>query len=88
MRIVTLKETNLHKKIKFRKMKLPKNRIDPEKDTGDLKNDFVEYKKKEFKKDYGLLSQEVYPQKKMHVSNKKPTVSKSQVKSLFGKYEK
>lgn len=42
-------------------MKLPKNRIDPDKDTGDLKNDFVEYKKKEFKKDYGLLSQEVYP---------------------------
>ena len=83
-----IKESNLQSKIKFKKLKLPKNTIDPEKDTGDLKNDFVQYKNKQFKRDYGLLDQALYPvKKKTQVSTKKEVVSKSQVKSLFGKYE-
>lgn len=54
---VQIKDTTLKKKIKLKKMKLPQRRLDPDKDTGDLKNDFIVYKKKEFNRNYGLLSQ-------------------------------
>lgn len=46
LRIIKIKDTDLKNKIKLKKMKLPKKKISPGKDTGDLKNDFIVNQKK------------------------------------------